>query len=198
MVITTKTMGVTGCVRDGCGLKIYARSLCKKHHQWDWNHGLLPPRETLTLKQVITERSIPVPESGCWLWEKSVNNRGYGRTPIGGGQTRYAHRVSFEQFNGPIPEGMEVCHRCDTPACVNPDHLFLGTHQENMADSSRKGRSRNRSFYGTDHPRASFTADQVREIRARTDTLRNLAERFGCNIETVLRARRGQTYRDVV
>ncbi len=55
-------------------------------------------------------------------------------------KNQYAHRVAYELATGPIPEGMVVCHRCDTPACINPDHLFVGTQQDNIADMHRKGR----------------------------------------------------------
>lgn len=75
---------------------------------------------------------------GCWIHRGFLLGRyaGFwnGKTNVG------AHRFLFEHLNGPIPEGMEVCHRCDVPRCVNPDHLFLGTHDDNMKDAKAKGR----------------------------------------------------------
>jgi hypothetical protein len=81
---------------------------------------------------------VPVPEAGCWLWV-GTTTRGYGRIRAFG-STQRAHRVSWLIHRGPIPSGIGVCHRCDTPSCVNPDHLFLGDQRDNLRDMVRKGR----------------------------------------------------------
>lgn len=98
----------------------------------------------------------------CWLWMGGVTHNGYGRFKFEG-KTRRAHRYSFVQHRGEIPRGYDVLHSCDTPSCVNPDHLFLGTHQDNMIDRSAKGRQSRGERNGS----SKLTADQVAKIRSR-------------------------------
>lgn len=123
---------------------------------------------------------------GCWEWQGTKNRDGYGvlkfcRTVVS------AHRVAYEFANGPITDGLYVCHHCDNRLCVRPDHLFLGGALENNRDASRKGRYANRPApnrpRGTEQPGSKLTDDAVREIRrAHADggvTYGDLAARFG-------------------
>lgn len=85
----------------------------------------------------------PEPNSGCWLWLGTTNPLGYGRFRLDG-KTLSAHRVAYELFESKIPNNLCVCHKCDVRCCVNPAHLFLGTHKDNEQDKLAKGRHRHR------------------------------------------------------
>lgn len=129
--------------------------------------------------------SVSKEGGSCWIWNRSRDKDGYGVLSVGRKQKR-AHRMAYECFVGEIPSGMLVCHTCDVPACVNPDHLFLGTWEENTADMIKKGRKyvipRER------HHHSKLTPNQVAELvdlRRSGKKLGELAKMYGIHFGTV-------------
>jgi hypothetical protein len=143
---------------------------------------------------------------GCWEWQGHLSTNGYGRLPFGG-RMQGAHRISWQLERGPIPDGLCVLHHCDNRRCVRPNHLFLGTYQDNARDMAAKGRAhlqrRPDAFAGDRHwtrrhpelrlqgernPAARLVAAQVVEIRERFAagaTYRALAKAYGVSTGTI-------------
>lgn len=125
-------------------------------------------------------------QNGCWEWTASTV-QGYGQFGAGGRGVRNvrAHRFSWQLSNGPIPPGMDICHRCDNPPCVNPDHLFVGTRRDNIQDMIAKSRDR---LIGERSSNARLSDDAVRAIRysfAAGVSRAVLAEQYGIKPESV-------------
>ncbi len=123
---------------------------------------------------------------GCWLWQGAVNTTGYGMACWANGEKNIvAHRLVYQMVKGPVPEGIEVCHTCDVPRCCNPEHLFLGTHQDNMQDRVRKGRIGR-----------VLKPDEVRQIRKLigTKSQEEIAAMFGVRPLAINDIRLGSTF----
>ena len=137
------------------------------------------------IRKSFDAKWIAEPNSGCWLWTASLFRNGYGQiNPEGTGVSqRRAHRLSWELHKGPIPHGAQVLHKCDVRSCVNPDHLFLGTGADNMADMIAKGRAK--------HP-ARLSADQVRHIRSAEVPQKDLSAQYGISQSYVSQIRSGK------
>ena len=101
-----------------------------------------------------------------WQWKAGKTSYGYGLMSIGK-KLEYAHRVSYQIHNGKIPQGMHVLHSCDDPGCVNPEHLHLGTNEDNIREKVERGRSVYQVYYGEENPMSKFTNKQVIDIRKR-------------------------------
>ncbi len=138
--------------------------------------------------------------TGCHEWTGTRSQRGYGRLLVNGMQ-RYAHRVVYSREVGEIPEGMCVCHKCDTPSCVNPEHLFLGAPADNTADMMQKGRNVFQSHHGENHWKARLSAEDVAEIRrlyaAGGVRQADLAGRYSLSVAYVSQIVRGEAWRHI-
>lgn len=134
----------------------------------------------------------------CIEWTGHRIAFGHGRYTTGPHARKLAHRVAFEEACGPIPKGMCVLHRCDNPPCINPDHLFLGTRQENNRDRDKKGRGG--SAKGEANGKAKLTTKGVCEIRRGTregERQCDIAKRLGVNPRTVRSVQTGISWREV-
>lgn len=131
-------------------------------------------------------------ETGCWNWTAGKHPKGYGHIRSGG-KIKAAHRVSYEIHCGTIEDGLHVCHRCDNPACINPDHLFLGSNVDNMADKIAKGRQSR--LHGADNGKAKLTDTAVRAIRAAKGIPSSeLANKYGVNRSQIWLVRTGKRW----
>lgn len=144
------------------------------------------------ISALLLRRATPGRPNECWEWPHARTPRGYGRQVVGG-RIEYAHRLSFRAFNGPIPEGQNVCHRCDNPPCWNPAHLFAGSSVANNRDRDLKGRG----YHGERHHAAKLTAEDVREIRASHQTGVELAREYGVSPFTIYKLLHGRSWKHV-
>lgn len=112
----------------------------------------------------IEKSIIRIPESGCWIWMKSVSqDKQYGRV-FHDGKNRLAHRVIYSLLHGEIPEGECLLHRCDVTYCVNPNHLFIGSYHDNMQDMWNKGRHTKNAIYELNKTKRKLSIDDVEKI----------------------------------
>lgn len=154
-------------------------------------------KERRPLVERFEEKYIPEPNSGCWIWTASSSKGGYGAMTIGGrnGRAEKAHRISYQIYKGNFDKSLDVCHKCDNPSCVNPDHLFLGTHQDNMKDMQNKGRRHN--HIGELHGMAILTQNDILEIRSSNLPQRKLAAQYGVAQSQIWRIKNNKSWSHV-
>lgn len=130
--------------------------------------------------------TMPEPNTGCWIWFGASTPLGYGKVRYKGG-VRIAHRVSYMVYRGDFDPKLCVCHKCDNPFCINPDHLFLGTMKDNTQDMIRKGRKN--PCLGSNHKTSKLSVEQVLEIKKliqdRPISLNKIAKLFGVTHSTI-------------
>lgn len=162
-----------------CGCGCEARLSASNNGRFIKGHKGMSPKERFWARVKTTD--------GCWLWVGNRGREGYGSIWVHGRAVR-VHRFSWELHYGTIPHGMYVCHRCDNPSCVNPLHLFLGTHLDNMRDKMSKGRWRGHKICGEAHWNTKIGYKRAAEIRELAETMsaRAIGRKFSLSHSAVM------------
>jgi len=189
------------CAFIDCDRNAVSKGYCDKHYRrllkrGDVNdYGSREVAEGNAIERF--HKKYEINKSECWIWIAGtrLNSKGvaYPRHWTDDRKSIGAHRFSFELVHGAIPKSMYVCHKCDTPLCVNPDHLFVGTHQDNMRDMVQK----RRSFTGRGENkkgRAKLTNQQADQIRKMNISHTKIAALFGVSTTTIGRIKCGESY----
>jgi hypothetical protein len=193
--------GFMTCLFDGCTRESISKGYCDKHYRRLLKRGSV---DNFGTRKVAEGNAIErfhqkyeVIDNGCWIWSAGTrpNNKGvlYPRHWTDEQKSVGAHRFSYEITHGQIPDGSYICHKCDTPLCVNPEHLFASNHAGNMQDMVQK----NRSYKGRGElkrGRAKLTNQQAEEIRDMNLSQSKIAEIFGISQTTVGRIKRRESY----
>lgn len=182
-----------GCKICDRPIHIKIRKLCRLHYERAKKDGTIPitrPRKEPFDRVMAKIEKAP---NGCWNFTGLLSG-GHGDAKYGvishGYRNLYAHRIAYEDAKGTIPEGLQVCHSCDNTICCNPDHLFLGTIQENTQDSLEKGRRAR----GTKNSQNKLTELQALEIRASTESGVVLGVRYGVSRTQISNIKRGKQW----
>ena len=177
------------CRVQGCGRPHSARGYCLMHYKrWRKNADMYAPPQGASLKEKFEYDFAHSQGRGerCWRWRGKVGSSGYGYV-YADGKHHLAHRLAYEYRVGTIPEGLFVCHGCDNPLCVNPSHLYLGTHHENIHEAAFKGRLHTKL-----HPAQVSLLKKV--AGGEHATQREWAEAFGVNQATISRILSGDAW----
>ena len=185
------------CCIKGCKNQSLARDMCSNHYKRLRLYG--SPMRTkmvqyhgLSVEDRLYKRVRKT--EGCWLWQGSLNPKGYGMMSIDS-RPRLVHRISWQVAHGPIPGGAFVLHKCDNPICVRPDHLFLGTQQDNMSDMVAKGRHNPGHVPGEKNGCSKLTEVQVRSIRQSNLPGVVLARKYGISPAQISDIRNRKSWR---
>ncbi len=199
---TTQTGAYWNCECE-CGSKAVKRGAsivhrggscgCKKSEIAAKNMRKMQLERHGTIDDRFMSRFIIDAKTGCWDWISHKDKDGYGLLPVNGPAIR-AHRFSYEKYNGKIPDGMIICHKCDNPSCVNPLHLFAGTVKDNCDDMIAKERD---AIIGERNNKAKLTNDDVIYILSSYMPINELAKKFNVHKSTIRRIKNNDAWRNI-
>lgn len=175
-----------------CESQAIARQLCQTHYMQERRAGRLTLREREAPQQYILNR-IKKCDSGCWEWEKS-KYLGYGRL-VRDGKTWPAHAYSYTAFFGPIPDGLQINHKCHNRCCVNPEHIYAGTQKQNVRDMDESGRRK--QVRGSKDGNSRITEEVAKNIFNHSGIARLAAEKFGVSISLVYAIKKKQIWQHI-
>jgi len=191
---------VTQCSVEGCNRMEVAKQLCGKHYQ-RWRKFGDPfvtniSRLDIPFDEWFWQQIIVDERTNCWVWQLALVTQGYGQVSIKHKSYR-AHRIAYELFYKESTQGKLVCHICDNPPCINPEHLFLGTAKENTQDMVKKQRHN----HGERHHFAKLTKQAVLDMRKRHKqgniTIAQLASEYGVSPSSARKAIVGLMWRHI-
>lgn len=186
---------MTDCKEDNCNAKHKALGLCAKHYRRLQRHGTTCDPLVLSIKDRLSSLSKVNELTGCIEWVASLSKDGYGKMDIHR-RTMRSHIVSYREHKGEFPEGMQVLHTCANRKCINPEHLYIGTHKQNMKDMIRDGNY----AYGSRHGRAKIKEADVHEIHLSASkgiTRKSLAHKFDLSVTVVGHILTGKLWKHV-
>lgn len=188
------------CSFGGCKKPAFSKGLCAAHYQQQRKGKVLKPLQTqyhgLT-EQERFEAHVKRKQRGCWPWTGSVDRHGYGRFRNASGYPELVHRAAWRFYRGADPGDQFVLHTCDNAACVNPNHLYLGTQQDNVDDMWARGGARPGVSRGERHGMAKLNESAVREIRASKETDRALAEKYDVSRTQIYDIRKRRSWKHI-
>lgn len=182
------------CSIDDCNNKHLAIGLCNKHYRRHRAGTELNRQSCYDMDIKNRLISFVRIENACWIWTGAKNRKGYGQISIKN-KIKAAHRVSYEVHKGEITCGMIVCHNCDIPSCINPDHLFIGTVKDNTQDMLIK--KRNRPIIGSSNGNSKLKNADIVEIKHMISSkvkLVEIAKKFNVTPENIAEIRNGKTW----
>jgi hypothetical protein len=196
--VRLKYNDLSKCIIESCNRSPRSNGMCNMHYERKRSYGKtsFSEREMNNFldKETFHMNYSVDPQTGCWNWIR-FKYKGYGE--FNHKRKKYrAHRFSYELFKEKIPDGMIACHSCDNPACVNPDHIFLGTHSDNNRDMVNK----NRNAKGSQNGNSKLAEDKVIEIKRRLnkgDTIKNISADFGVKPTAICNINSNKTWKHV-